>query len=88
VIATNARLDSVGVNRIATLGQDGIAMAIRPAHTLYDGDTLFAVSLPAADAAAPDELALGRAATDVVAEAILSAVRSATPLHGIPAATR
>jgi L-aminopeptidase/D-esterase-like protein len=88
VIATTARLDSVGVNRLASIGHDGLAMAIRPSHTLYDGDTLFAVSLPAADAAAPDELALGRAATDVVAEAILSAVRSATPLHGIPAATR
>jgi L-aminopeptidase/D-esterase-like protein len=64
-----------------------MAMAIRPSHTLYDGDTLFAVSLPAADALEPDQLALGRVAADVVAEAILSAVRAATPLHGIPSAT-
>jgi L-aminopeptidase/D-esterase-like protein len=84
VIATTARLDSVGANRMALLGQDGIAMAIRPAHTLYDGDTLFAVSLPASDAGEPDQLALGRVAADVVAEAILRAVRTATPLHGVP----
>jgi L-aminopeptidase/D-esterase-like protein len=88
VIATTARLDSVGVNRLASIGHDGIAMAIRPSHTLYDGDTLFAISLPAADAPEPDHLALGKVAADVVAEAIISAIRAATPLHGIPAATR
>jgi len=87
VIATTARLDSVGVSRLASIGHDGIAMAIRPSHTLYDGDTLFAVSLPTADAAEPDQLALGRVAADVVAEAIISAIRAATPLHGIPSAT-
>jgi L-aminopeptidase/D-esterase-like protein len=87
VIATTARLDSVGVNRLASIGHDGMAMAIRPSHTLYDGDTLFAVSLPAVDAPEPDQLALGRVATDVVAEAIISAIRAARPLHGIPSAT-
>jgi L-aminopeptidase/D-esterase-like protein len=86
VIATNARLDGVGVNRVASIGHDGIAMAVRPTHTLYDGDTLFALSLPAPDTPEPDQLALGRVAADVVAEAIVSAVRSATTLHGIPAA--
>jgi L-aminopeptidase/D-esterase-like protein len=87
VIATTARLDCVGVNRLASIGHDGIAMAIRPSHTMYDGDTLFAISLPSADAGEPDHLALGRVAADVVAEAIVSAIRAATPLHGIPAAT-
>jgi L-aminopeptidase/D-esterase-like protein len=87
VIATSARLDSVGVNRLASIGHDGMAMAIRPSHTMYDGDTLFAVSLPATDAPEPDHLALGRVAADVVAEAIINAIRAATPLHGIPSAT-
>ena len=41
VIATTARLDSVGVNRLASIGHDGMAMAIRPSHTMYDGDTIF-----------------------------------------------
>ena len=86
VIATTARLDSVGVNRLASIGHDGMAMAVRPAHTLYDGDTLFALSLPGPDDTETDQLALGRVAADVVAEAIVSAIRAATPLHGIPAA--
>src|SRR6266700_1028193 len=38
VIATTARLDSAGVNRLALWGHDGLALAIRPAHTLFDGD--------------------------------------------------
>ena len=54
---------------------------------LLEQATLFAVSLPAADAPEPDQLALGRVAADVVAEAIVSAIRAATPLHGIPSAT-
>ena len=87
VIATNARLDSASVTRMATLGHDGLAMAIRPAHTLYDGDALFALSLPG-EATQPsvDPVALGAAAAEVVAEAIVRGVRAATPLHGIPAA--
>lgn len=86
VIATTARLDSAGVNRLATIGHDGLALAIRPAHTAYDGDTLFALSLPGPDAHPPDVLALGLAATEVVAEAIVRAVRAATSLHGVPSA--
>lgn len=87
VIATTARLDSVGVNRLASIGHDGMAMTIRPSHTMYDGDTLFAISLPTPDAPeVPDELALGRVAVDVVSEAIIRAMRAATPLHGVPTA--
>ncbi len=90
VIATNARLDSGGINRLATLGHDGLALAIRPAHTLYDGDTLFAVSVPPSTGEAPefDPVALGKAAADVVAEAIVRGVRAATSLYGVPAVDR
>jgi L-aminopeptidase/D-esterase-like protein len=92
VVATNARLDSAGINRLATLGHDGLALAIRPAHTLYDGDTLFAISLPPAgtDGEAPDvdAVTLGQATAEVVAEAIVRGVRAATPLHGVPAIGR
>lgn len=88
VIATDARLDAVSANRLAMLGHDGLAMAIRPAHTQFDGDTLFALSLPGSDARPPaDPLALGEAAAEVVAEAVIRAVRTATPLHGIPSAS-
>ena len=84
VIATNARLDSAAVNRLATLGHDGLAMAIRPAHTLYDGDALFAVSIPAEGTRDYEPVTLGFAAAEVVAEAIVRAVRAATPLHNVP----
>jgi L-aminopeptidase/D-esterase-like protein len=89
VIATTARLDPGGVSRLAISGHDGLALTIRPAHTVFDGDTLFALSLPEpgrADAAPMDLLALGQAAAEVVAEAIVRGVRAATPLHGIPSA--
>jgi L-aminopeptidase/D-esterase-like protein len=89
-IATTARLDSAAANRLATLGHDGLALAIRPAHTQHDGDTLFAISLPIADAPPPTALefaVLGEAAAQVVAEAIVRGVRTATSLHGVPAAT-
>jgi L-aminopeptidase/D-esterase-like protein len=89
VIATNAQLDSAGVNRLAMLGHDGLALAIRPAHTQLDGDTLFAISL-ADDRnhdAQLDVVSLGEAAAMVVAEAVVRGVRAATALHGIPAAT-
>ena len=86
VIATNALLDSATVNRLATLGHDGLARAIRPAHTLYDGDTLFALSLAREPDRRVDAVMLGEAAADVVAEAIVRAVRAATSLHGVPAA--
>jgi L-aminopeptidase/D-esterase-like protein len=86
VIATTAALDAGGVSRLATVGHDGLALAIRPAHTSYDGDTLFALSLPAAEAPPPDILGLEHAVVEAVAEAVVRAVRAATPLHGIPAA--
>jgi L-aminopeptidase/D-esterase-like protein len=87
VLATTAALDAGGVSRLAALGHDGLALAIRPAHTSYDGDTLFALSVPTTGAdAAVDRLALEQAVVEVVAEAVIRAVRAATPLHGIPAA--
>jgi len=89
VIATTAALDAGGVSRVATIGHDGLALAIRPAHTSFDGDTLFALSVPSDDPepAAPDILALEQAVVEVVAEAVLRAIRAATALHGVPAAS-
>ena len=86
VIATNARLDSPAANRLAMLGHDGLALAIRPAHTQYDGDTLFAISLPSAETRPLDFALIGEAAAQAVAEAVVRGVRAATALHGVPAA--
>ena len=58
---------------VAAMAHDGIARAIRPSHTLYDGDTLFALSTGKRRA---DVNAVGIVAADVVAQAILNAVRN------------
>jgi L-aminopeptidase/D-esterase-like protein len=71
VVATDARLDKAGCRRLAELAQDGLALAIRPAHTLFDGDTVFAVS---AGEAAADPVSLGAAATEAMWCAIERAV--------------
>jgi len=83
VVATNARLDKEHVNKLAQMGQDGFAQAIRPAHTMYDGDTLFALATGQRPA---DFNVISAFAADVVAEAIRNAVREATSMGGIPAA--
>jgi len=85
VVATNAQLDTTATSRLATLAHDGLAMAIRPAHTQFDGDTLFAVSVPGDYDGALDLVALGEAAALVVADAVVRGVKAATSLHGVPA---
>jgi len=54
VIATDAPLDTVGCTRLANTGHDGLARAIRPAHSPLDGDTLFAVATGTATMPEPD----------------------------------
>ena len=88
VVATTAPLDVAAASRLASVAHDGLALAIRPAHTVYDGDTVFALSLPPAGATPPVQpVVLGAAAGEVVAAAIVRAVRLATGLHGVPAAS-
>jgi L-aminopeptidase/D-esterase-like protein len=81
VVATNARLDKVGANRLAHVAHAGMLRTIRPVNTLSDGDLIFALSV--GNATAPLD-ALGEAAAEAVAEAILRAVRLAPTLGGIP----
>ncbi len=75
-VLTDARLTKEQANRVATVAHDGIGRAVRPAHTLYDGDTLFC--LASGTAAAPAD-AVEAAAADVVARAIAAGVRAAQP---------
>lgn len=74
-IVTDATLDRQAARRVAMIGHDGLARAIRPAHTDRDGDTLFCM---ASGSAAADVLAVQRAAADAVEKAIVRAVRSAS----------
>ncbi len=92
VIATSANLPKDATNKIAQMAHDGIAQVIRPAHTMFDGDTVFALALGTAlqtkEAAttASQVSMIGATAAATLARAILNAVRNATALHGVPAA--
>ena len=83
-VATNARLDKAGAQKMAQMAQDGIARAVNPAHTMYDGDTIFAL---AAGPVVADASLVGALAAEAVADAIREAVRSATSLAGVRAIT-
>ena len=86
VVATDAALDKSACRRLAIMAQDGLARAIRPAHTPFDGDTVFALATAAlAGPVGPDLLArLGAAAADCLARAIMRAIVAAEPLGGLP----
>jgi L-aminopeptidase/D-esterase-like protein len=81
VVATNAALSKVEATKLARLGGLGVARTIYPVNTGSDGDTTFALSLGALRANID---ALGAAAADCVAQAVLRAVRFARPLGGVP----
>ena len=81
-IATDARLSKSDLLRLAVRSHDALAVTLRPAHTRYDGDIVFAVSCGEEDA---DLDVLGEAAFTTVAASIISAVQEATSLAGIPA---
>jgi L-aminopeptidase/D-esterase-like protein len=82
VVATNARLDKEGATKVARMGMNGLARTIRPANTMLDGDTLFALATGQRKA---DVNIVGAFAAEVVAAAILRAVQKAHGMAGIPA---
>ena len=84
VVATNAALDKVQLGIVARMAHDGLARAVRPAHTPVDGDAIFALSTGAA-ANTASLLRIGALAADVTAEAIVRAVRAASGVPGFPA---
>jgi L-aminopeptidase/D-esterase-like protein len=81
VVATNARLDKVEASRLACLAHQGFVRAIRPVNTSMDGDLVIALSRGSLKASVD---ALGLAAADAVAQAIVRAVRAARTVGGIP----
>jgi L-aminopeptidase/D-esterase-like protein len=84
VVATNATLTKTEVHRVAVQAHDGMARAIRPVHTSFDGDTVFALAMPRVPAAVDLVAFLGE---EAVAAAIRAGVRAAGPVAGIPAAS-
>ena len=83
VVATDAKLDKMQANFVASACHDGLALTIRPCHTPSDGDTMFCVAT-GENSAAVNLMAIVTAATHVTALAVLDAIRSAQGLAGIP----
>jgi L-aminopeptidase/D-esterase-like protein len=84
VVATNVAFEKVQLTKIAQMAQDGFARTINPTHTLADGDTIFAVATGAIQEKA-NHGSIGALAADVMAQAVLRAVRNAKGLPGLPA---
>ena len=82
VVATNGKLNKAGARKVAQMAHDGIARAVNPAHTMYDGDTIFALATGEVPA---DTSLVGAYAAEAVASAIRDAVRRATSLAGVRA---
>ena len=84
-VLTDAPINTAQAQRLAMTAHDGIARAVRPAHSPLDGDTIFALST----AQRPAELStqimtqICAAAADAVEEAIVNAVTAAEPGLGL-----
>ncbi len=84
-IITNAKFDKAKLNKIAAMGQNGLARSIRPVHTMNDGDTVYALSVGDIEA---DVNVVGTLASHVMACAIRNAVLKCGTFHDIPGAKR
>jgi L-aminopeptidase/D-esterase-like protein len=84
VVATNAALTKVQATKVAQMAHDGLARVIRPVHTAYDGDTIFAVSGGTYKGRA-DVSVVGTIAAEVMALAVERAVLRASGITGYPA---
>lgn len=85
VVATDAVLSKAQCKRVAVMAQDGLSRAIRPIHTGFDGDVVFALATGARPLEGPPELALARLGTlaaDCLARAVARGVYEATPWAG------
>lgn len=88
VIATDAPLSKAGLAKVAQMAHDGFARAIRPAHTPFDGDTIFALSTADTEATGNEAFLIhlvGASAARAMERAIVKAIRAATSLGGVPA---
>lgn len=82
VVATNARLTKDRAQLLSQAGSEGVSTVVSPAHTMWDGDTVFAIATGEVEAPQRDLEAM---AARAVAEAIRRGVRSAGSLGGVPA---
>ena len=81
-IITNGALTKPNANKIASMAHNGYARTMRPAHTMFDGDTIFVL---ATGEVAADVNVVGMLAARIMEQAIVRAVKQATPLGGYKA---
>lgn len=81
IVATNAKFDKAEITKVAQMAQDGLARAIKPAHTMLDGDTIFAVSTGGIKA---DLSTVGAYAAEVFQAACVNAILNAESSGGLP----
>ena len=81
VVATNAALTKVEATKVAQMAHDGLARTIRPAHTMLDGDTIFVLSTGNKKS---DVTTMGTFAAEIMAQAILRAVKTSASAGGLP----
>jgi L-aminopeptidase/D-esterase-like protein len=84
VVAVNARLSKEAANKVAQMAHNGLARTIRPAHTMWDGDTIFALGVGENQV---DVSIAGAFAAEVFALAVVRAVRAARSAGGVPSMT-
>ena len=94
VVATNIELTKTQATKVAQMAHDGIARAIRPAHTMFDGDTIFALGTGKKGIATMETRglwgdqaaklnAIGSAAADTLSRAIVHAMITARSIAGM-----
>ncbi|KAF0106056.1 MAG: hypothetical protein FD146_2839 [Anaerolineaceae bacterium] len=82
VVAANVKFTKAEATKMAQMAQDGLARTVRPAHTMLDGDTIFALATGGRRA---DVSIIGAYAAEALAQAIVRAVRAAKAAGGLPA---
>ena len=89
VVATNGYLTKEGANKVAQMAHDGLARSIRPVHTMFDGDCVFALATGKSPkkkgASGANPSVVGAVAAEVLAQAVVRAVQQAESLGGVPA---
>jgi L-aminopeptidase/D-esterase-like protein len=85
VVATNANLTKAQATKVAQMAQNGIARTIRPAHTMLDGDVIFALSTGTKRA---DVSTIGAFAAEMMAQAVVRGVKMAKSAGGLPGIIR
>lgn len=79
LIATNGKFNKSEINKIASMAHNGYGRSMRPAHSSFDGDTIFTLSTGDIEA---DINVVGLLAARTMEQAVVNAIKTATPLHG------